>query len=164
MGNEYVPIVDKIQERPSTFDFTTDSEILRGYGKEFSDRFLQNLEYFPLKYPESSPANIYGEQDSEGIDYDNPVRIRANAVVDLSKRKLEGWGIKEDRDIAFFVAIQILEEVNISPKMGDQFRWENIFYQLCEAQVDKREQASLRPLSVRFLCIRTPITDTGISE
>ena len=160
MGNEYTPIVDPSLERPSTFDFTVDSAFLRGFGKEFSNRFLQNIQYFPLNFTASIPTNIYGEQDQDGTVWDEAFRIRASAEINPSKRQLEKWGIKEHRDIVFHVAIKVLEDENISPKVGDQILYENLYYKLTDVQVETREKASLRPLSIRMLANRTPDRET----
>ncbi len=157
MSNAYQPILDNPSERPRTFDFTRDSQLLRGFGQEFGDRFLQDLEYYAVDFSASSPNNIYGEQDETGIVFDSStvkLRLRVNIELNPTNRRLEKWGIKEHRDLVFFVAINALEEKNISPKVGDQIKYEDIFYRVTEVQIDSRERASMRPLTVRIIGIR----------
>ena len=159
MSNVYSPILDEELERPQKFDLTEDSEFLRSFGYEFSNSFLQSLDYYPLNFTASAPTNIYREVDKDTISFYDSIRISANYSWNLSKRRLEAWGIKETRDLVAFIAIKILEEANITPKVGDQLKIGTEFYKISEIQVDKREPASNLPLSVRLVCVRTQIKE-----
>lgn len=159
MANDYVPITDPSLERPSKFDFTADSALLRSFGEEFSNSFLQSLEYYPLNSTSSAPTNIYGEQDKDGLVYSTMIRVKSHFEWSPSKRKLESWGIKEERDLVVYTSIKILEAVNISPKVGDFYKIESFFYKIVEVQVDKREAASYLPLSIRYICKRSAVRE-----
>lgn len=153
VDEQFTEIPDAKAERPR-IDFTEDINLFNSIGVEFSNLFLQELEYFSVKWDKSKPNNIYGEQDK--MKYHPPIRIPMNAKKDPDRRELTKYGIEDRTDVIFYASTEILRSKNIACQVGDMVNYENVMYVVNSVTLDPESyvEASYQTLSNMLFCTR----------
>ena len=138
-------------------DFAKDLCVINNFALEVATLFFPRFDYYGLNFDETTTDDLYNETDTKA--WFTKKNIAATVEWIPPEKRMNKYGVQNNRELEIKVASSVLESINLNPKIGDVVVFENAGYEITELQKEDYFAASLKNVSYLIYAKKTSTRD-----